>query len=39
MKQAVLDGWRVLRFTTGMVRDGRALGTVLAAVLPTGPQR
>lgn len=29
---AVLDGWRVLRFTTAMVEDGRALETIEAAL-------
>lgn len=25
---ATLDGWRVFRFTTGMVQDGRAIATL-----------
>lgn len=29
--QAQLDGWRVLRFTGDMVRDGRAIATILEA--------
>jgi len=28
LNEAVLRGWRVLRFSTGMVNDGRALGVV-----------
>jgi very-short-patch-repair endonuclease len=27
--QAVLDGWRVLRFTSGMVYSGKAIETIL----------
>ena len=30
--EAVLMGWRVLRFTTAMVEDGRALQTIERAV-------
>jgi very-short-patch-repair endonuclease len=29
---AALDGWRVLRFTAAMVRDGRALETIRKAI-------
>lgn len=29
---AVLQGWRVLRFTTEMVEDGRALGIIMRAL-------
>jgi hypothetical protein len=29
---AVLDGWRVLRFTSDMIRDGSALGIVERAL-------
>jgi very-short-patch-repair endonuclease len=32
LNAAVLDGWRVLRFTTRMVEDGRALAAVTAAL-------
>lgn len=32
MNQAALDGWVVLRFTTAMVKDGRALETVREAL-------
>ena len=35
LNTAVLLGWRVLRFTTGMVLDGRALETILAALADT----
>jgi very-short-patch-repair endonuclease len=30
--EAALDGWCVLRFTGGMVKDGRALATLLKAL-------
>ena len=33
---AVLLGWRVLRFTGGMVEDGRAIKTIKAATLKFG---
>ena len=29
---ALLEGWRVYRFTTDMVRDGRALATLTEAI-------
>lgn len=30
--EAVIQGWRVLRFTTEMVEDGRALGLIMRAL-------
>lgn len=30
--QATLDGWTLLRFTTGMVTDGEALKTITSAI-------
>jgi very-short-patch-repair endonuclease len=37
--QALVDGWRVLRVTANMVKDGRALGYVRAALAPAGEER
>jgi very-short-patch-repair endonuclease len=32
LNAAVIEGWRVLRFTSGMVRDGRAMNAINKAM-------
>jgi very-short-patch-repair endonuclease len=33
LNAAVIEGWRVLRFTSGMVRDGRAMNAINKAMI------